>query len=65
MGLDGKIEDSDLKIIFAQFIDQELDPESLHCDSFIAAACHVVVDHPNYSTRRAVYRVCRRALKVE
>jgi len=61
--LDAKLNNKEKKIIFDMFIDEEINNKELHCNTFISALVHVITDHPNFGSRRAVYRVCRRVFK--
>merc|ERR1712154_720286 len=62
-GIDEKLNENDLNLIYNQLIDIDIDKEA-SCDLFMHRLYQVHTDHPNYSARRAVYRVCRRLLKV-
>lgn len=68
-----KYTDNDIDIIFKALIepndgdseepDSEGPGESASCSVFLEKLAAVHRDHPKYSARKAVYRVCQRALK--
>ena len=76
-GLDKKFTENELDELFKRLIDEnddddeeeeeeEDDAESggkASCNLFMNRLNDVHSDHPNYSARKAVYRVCRRLLK--
>ena len=62
--LERKLTSVEIQLIFNQLIDIEITSTDASMDYFMTALCHVTADHPNYDAKRAVFRVCRRILKV-
>merc|ERR550525_1240845 len=66
-GLEAKFSDNELDQVFRRLIESEEEEEEdvgkASCDLFMRRLQRVCSDHPKYSARKAVYRVCRRLLK--
>ena len=69
-GLDDKFKPQELVTMFRQLaVDEEQEQpgpgalEMASCAIFMQRLTRVHADHPNYSARKAVYRVCRRLLR--
>ena len=66
-GLDAKFTDNEMDELFEQLVeDEEEDAVSggkASCRLFMRRLQSVHSDHPKYSARKAVYRVCRRLLR--
>jgi len=71
--LDERLTPNEIDLVFSQLIHRHDDDEDSEeeeeqsmasCDLIMHRLHQVRADHPHYSTRRAIYRICRRLLKM-